>query len=99
MTKIKEHKCRQTRRVDLVSVFAFVPVVSSVDGMDDISFNQTGILLTVPTPSSATRTIRPERGEQSLFLGCCCCWFLFFNVTVKIGKTISGPDLRVRSNK
>lgn len=41
--------------------FAFVPVVSSVDGMDDIRFNQTGVLLTVPTAPGPTRTIRSER--------------------------------------
>lgn len=61
--------------------------------MDDIRFNQTGVLLTIPTPFSATRAIRSERWEQSLAFGFC-----FFLGRVKTGKTISAPDIQVSNS-
>lgn len=52
-----------------MSVFAFVPVVSSVDSIDDVRFDQTGVLLTVPTTFGATRANGSERREQRFFWG------------------------------
>lgn len=75
-------------------VFAFVPVVSSVDSADDISFNQTGILLTIPTPFSATRAIRSKEMRALMELWKSFRFLFFFLVTVRIGETILAPTTR-----
>lgn len=49
-------------------VFVAVPVVSSVDGVDNVRLNQTGVLLTLPAPrgpTCATRGNRHRRWGQS----------------------------------
>lgn len=62
---IAEHKYQMCMLI-LYRCFFVVPVVSSVDGVDDIRLDQTGVLLTLPAAHSPTCTAerRQKVGAQ-----------------------------------
>lgn len=52
---------------DFAPVFVFVPIVSSVDGMDNFRLNQTGVLLTLPASCDPTCTTEENKSRGKYF--------------------------------
>ena len=58
-------------------VFVFLPIVPSVDGLDDVRLHQAGVLLTLPSPSGPTcAAVEGQKvgdTEMSALKGTGCC--------------------------